>query len=390
MTRKERIEIIKQIEQENKSRLISYITSDRQVYNARIAEDAVRILYHHLQKLESPLDQTNRIDLFLYSRGGDVSVPWRIISMMREFCEEFTVLIPYKAYSAATMISLGADKIVMGKKAELGPIDPTLIRAGASETTVPPQEISVEDVSSYISFIKERVNISDQVALAQVVSMLAQNLTPLVLGSVNRQHSHIRLVARKLLSARKEKIDEDKISTIIEALTEKMYSHGHAIGRREAHELGLPIEKPTNDLENLMWTIFEEYEKVLNLSFPYDPEQVLTSQNKEEQVENDIPIAIIESLNRFDVFEINSIFKRRRQVPQNPQININLNLGLPPGIDPSRIPENLQEIMQKLMAQISQIVPQVVHQEIVRQSPIIGIEGRMFGGMWKDKTNINN
>lgn len=211
-----------------------------------------------------------------------------------------------------------------------------------------------------------------------------------MLGSVNRQHSHIRLVARKLLSARKEKIDEEKISTIIEALTEKMYSHGHAIGRREAHELGLPIEKPSKDLENLMWSLFEEYEKLLNISVPYDPEQVLTSQNVEEQTEINVPIAIIESINRFDVFEINSIFKRRRQVPQNPQININLNLGLPPGIDPSRIPENFQQIMQELITQISKIVPQIVNQEIVRQSPIIGIEGRMFGGMWKDKTNIND
>jgi len=51
-------------------------------------------------------------------------------------------------------------------------------------------------------------------------------------------------VARKLLTSRKEKIEEDRISTIIDALTEKMYSHGHAIGRKEASELGLSVDKP--------------------------------------------------------------------------------------------------------------------------------------------------
>lgn len=145
----------------------------------------MRPLYKHLLGLVEGSPQNKRIDLFLYSRGGDVSVPWRIVTMIREFCEEFCVLIPYKAHSAATMIALGADRIVMGKKAELSPIDPTLVRGIIGEAMVPPPEISVEDVSSYIAFMRERANINDQSALAQVVSQLASHLTPLTLGSVN-------------------------------------------------------------------------------------------------------------------------------------------------------------------------------------------------------------
>ncbi len=157
---------------------------------------------------------TERLDLFLYTRGAAVSVPWRIVTMIREFCSEFSILIPYKAHGAGTMIALGADRIVMGKKAELSPIDPTLVRAVIGEATVPPPEISVEDVSSYISFMRERANITDQSALAQVVSQLAINLTPLTLGSVNRQYSHTRLVARKLLTSRKEKIEEIELEAL--------------------------------------------------------------------------------------------------------------------------------------------------------------------------------
>lgn len=37
--------------------------------------------------------------------------------------ERSIVYVPYQAYSAGTLISLAADKIVMGKRAELGPID---------------------------------------------------------------------------------------------------------------------------------------------------------------------------------------------------------------------------------------------------------------------------
>lgn len=387
MARAKRVELIQQIQELRGSNVLVYFTGDRQPIGSRIAEDAVRPLYKHLLGLAEAVPERKRIDLFLYSRGGDVSVPWRIVTMMREFCEEFCVLIPYKAHSAATMIALGADRIVMGKKAELSPIDPTLVRAVIGEATVPPPEISVEDVSSYISFMRERANINDQSALAQVVSQLASHLTPLTLGSVNRQYSHIRLVARKLLTSRKEKIEEDRIGTIIDALTEKMYSHGHAIGRKEAAELGLPVDKPDDALENLMWALYQEYETMLRLNEPIDPEELLISQNKEDHTEELIPLAVIESVSKLDIFEINSVFRRKRQVPSNPQININLNFGLPPGVDPSKLPQNFQQVIQQLLNQLAQAIPQIVHQEIVRQSPAVGIEGRTYGGKWKEKTD---
>lgn len=37
-------------------------------------------------------------------------------------------MVPYKAHSAATLIAIGCDEIVMGSKSELGPIDPALNR----------------------------------------------------------------------------------------------------------------------------------------------------------------------------------------------------------------------------------------------------------------------
>lgn len=355
-----------------------FFTGDRQLAGARIAEDAVRPLYDHLLSV----GKNARIDLVLYSRGGDVSVPWRIVTMFREFCDELSILVPYKAHSAATLISLGADRIVMGKKAELSPIDPTLVRMTAGETAGPPQEISVEDVNSYISFVRERANINDQKALAQVISILANNLTPLTLGSVNRQSSHIRLVARKLLTSRKEKLDEAKINSIIETLTEKIYSHGHAIGRKEAQEIGLPVEMPKEELEAALWELYLEYEKTLKLDEPIDP--LVTLSGKEEEHLTDVPIAIIESENKLHIFNTQIDLKRRRQVPPSPQININVGLSLPANIKPEEIPQEAQRILQQMINQIAQDIPRIVQQEITRQSPEVGIDVRVYGGKWKE------
>jgi len=374
--------LIKDLEKKRGNKVIVYFTGDRHPFGSRIAEDAVRPLYEHLMNLD--FDERGKvIDLFLYSRGGDVSVPWRIASMVREFCEEFNVLIPYKAQSAATLLSLGADNIIMGKKAELGPIDPTLVKATIGEGALPQQEISVEDVNSFISFVKERANINDQSALAQVVGTLVDQISPLTLGNVNRQNSHIRLVARKLLTSRKEKMDEEKINSIIETLTEKIYSHGHSIGRKEAKDIGLPVILPDKDTENLIWQLYLMYEDFLKLNEPIHPEIELA--NNENKILENLPIATIESLKKLHIFKINIELKKNRRVPPSPQINLNVNLQLPPGIPPAQIPQQAQQILQRLMAQISQNITQMVQQEIVRQSPIIGIGGRIYGGKWHEE-----
>jgi len=375
-------ELIEKIEQKRQSKVIVYFIGDRHPFGARIAEDAVRPLYDHLLNLEFEGDK-RRIDVFLYSRGGDVSVPWRIVSMIREFCDEFNVLIPYRAQSAATLLSMGADNIIMGKKAELGPIDPTLVKATMGETAVPPQEIAVEDVNSFLSFVKERANINDQDAVTNILSSLINQIGPLTLGSVNRQHNHIRLVARKLLTSRREKLDEEKISTIVETLTEKIYSHGHAIGRREAKDIGLPVGYPDDDLEDLMWNLYLECEELLKLREPVYPEIVLKDRDQ-LQMEN-IPIAVIESSKKLHIFKTHIELKKKRNIPPNPQININLGLQLPPGVGPQQMPQHMQQIMNQLLNQVSQMIPSIVQKEIERQSPVTGIEGRPYGGKWVEE-----
>jgi hypothetical protein len=268
----------------------------------------------------------------------------------------------------------------MGKKAELGPIDPTLEKMSLAENAGPPQFISVEDVNSFISFIRERANISDQAALAQVVCMLGNQLTPLTLGSINRTNSHIRLVARKLLTARKEKLEEAKISSIIETLTEKIYSHGHAIGRKEAVEIGLPVEVPNEQLEMVIWQLYLYYEQVLKLDEPIDP--VLALSGKEKEHFGDVPVGIIESENLTHCFKAQIDLKKRRLVPQNPQINLNVNLSLPPNIKPEEIPQQTQQILQQMVNQVTQSMPLLIQREIARQSPETGLDVRVYGGKW--------
>ena len=216
-----------------------------------------------------------------------------------------------------------------------------------------------------------------------MVGTLVNQISPLILGNVNRQNSHIRLVARKLLTSRKEKMDEEKINSVIETLTEKIYSHGHGIGRKEAKDIGLPIIFPDDKTENSIWQLYLKYEDFLKLSDPIYPEIELAED--ENKILENLPVAVIESVKKLHIHKANVDLRKNRKVPPSPQINLNVNLQLPPGIPPAQIPQQAQQILQQLMTQISQNITQMVQQEIVRQSPIIGIGGRVYGGKWHEE-----
>lgn len=65
-----------------------------------------------------------RLDLILHSPGGTAEAAESIVEYLRTRFEEVRVIVPIAAMSAATMIALAADKIVMGAHSQLGPIDP--------------------------------------------------------------------------------------------------------------------------------------------------------------------------------------------------------------------------------------------------------------------------
>jgi len=373
------LDIINELQNLRNSKVISYFTGDRKPYfGAQIGEDAVRPLYDHLLALDFEDHENKRIDLLIYSLGGDVSVPWRMVSMIREFCNEFNVLIPYRAHSGATLISIGADNIIMGKKAELGPIDPTLERF--IDRNTPPERIAVEDVKSFLAFIKDRAEITDQNAKTQLLKVLVEDIGPRVLGSVGRMDHHIRLIARKLLTTRKEMIAEEKLNPIIDILTTEMYFHGHAIGRKEAKDIGLPIIYPDVELEEKLWKLFLIYEKFLKLDEPVFPEILL--KNKERVELELIPIALIESENKLHVHKLDFEIKQNRKIPTNPSFKFNLQLQLPPNITPQSITQQTQQVLNQLLNQINQQIPAMIGKELQKQSPVMGYKWKIYNTKW--------
>ncbi len=256
-------------------------------------------------------------------------VPWRLVSMIREYCDKFSVLVPYKAHSAATMIALGADEIIMSDLSEISPIDPSTANVFNPPDPKNPQKklpISVEDVMAYFDLAKNKFGIQKDEELVKVFNKFVDanpQIHPLALGNVNRTHNLIRILASRLLKSHKQPMPEEEIKKIVDYFTEKLYSHQYFIGRKEAKEdLGLnTVINADNDLAQAMSELYEEYAKEMNLGVLWNPENELGLNNV--QVQKDYNLAYIESLQLSNHFELSIEYKKQQvnitqQTPQGP------------------------------------------------------------------------
>jgi hypothetical protein len=268
-----RIALIKRLEKLRGSTVICYLTSVRQNVAAAIADDQVRALFDHLQML--PDRPVEKLDLLLVSNGGSGTVPWRITAVLREFAKRVGVLLPYRAYSAATMIALGADEIVMHPFAEMGPIDPTVQNQfNPRDTNGHTIGIGVEDVSSYIRFVKETVGITHEDELIEALRALTDKVHPLALGNVERFLAQSRMIAKKILKTHMiEDSDDHVIKEIVENMASRLYFHGHPINRIEAQrDLKLKVAKDVPaELEGTMWDLYRLYETEFQNLVPHNP-----------------------------------------------------------------------------------------------------------------------
>ena len=264
--------LLKELEELRGTKIICYIGADRQSISTRIAPDIIPVFYKHLVSL----GDIKKLDLFLFTKGGDVLTALRLVDLIYEFTDQFSVLVPYKAYSAGTLIALGASEIIMNKTGELSPIDPNVTSIFNPQdplNSTARLPVSVEDIYSFFSVTKN-LGIINEDAMVQVFLRLLDSVQPLAIGSLYRSYLLIKDVARKLLIKHLDSnFEEQKISDIVDKLSKKYFSHNYLIGRKEALEsLKLPIVYSTDILESKIWVLYENYEAYLDLDKPYSPE----------------------------------------------------------------------------------------------------------------------
>lgn len=266
----DRLPLYHELEKLRQSKVLVYCTSDRPNLNTQIASDILNPFTEHLDQI----GDVEKISLFLYTRGGNTLSAWTLVNLIRSFCDELEIIVPSNCHSAGTLISLGANTIVMTKQATLGPIDPSV--NGPLNPSVPGSQninaripVSVEFVDAFFQMAKQELGISSQEALSKILLELTQHIHPLTLGQVYRSKTQIQMLAQKLLEH--QELNADQKDKIIKFLCSESGSHDYTVNRREAAALGLNIEKPDMPLYQIIKAIYTNIETEMEMQKPYDP-----------------------------------------------------------------------------------------------------------------------
>ncbi len=274
----DRIENYKKIEELRKSKLLIYCTGDRPNAETNIGSDILAPFANHLDSI----GDVEKISLYIYSNGGSTLAGWSLVNLIRSFCKDFEIIIPFRCQSTATLISLGADRIIMTKQATLGPIDPSTNGLMNPQVNINGQiirvPVSVENVNGYLEMAKSDLGIDGKNDLKDIYLKLTDQIHPLSLGEVYKAKSQIKMLAEKLLKY--HKIKKENVPKVISFLCSESGSHDYTIYRKEARdELGLNVEKPDDQLYAIINEIYIDIEKEMELRNAYNPNIILATTN---------------------------------------------------------------------------------------------------------------
>lgn len=344
MSYEKRREIIKELQSRRGSKVISHINSDRRTVAPILIPGLSTQLSTEAQPYFSNvlmgIGQSEKIDFFLYTNGGNTDSVWPLVSLFREYATEFNVIVPYKSFSAGTLICLGANNIILCKNGELSPIDPSTGNPFNPVDEINPNQrkgISVEDVSSYFDLARNPLKKNadpdgDPISTSLAFEMLTANVHPLALGMVNRSHKQIRDLAQRLINSH-ESIDEETLSKIVTSFTEERYSHNDIFNRKEVEKLlGEDIVHfPNDEDEELINSLLSDYTDSICMSSPFSPAiELIDSQTKQISVIG----SFIESENKSYIFKSEFTLTKRTDIPKNIQVQLPSNQALPliPGL----------------------------------------------------------
>ncbi len=308
----ERLNLIRQIESQRGSRVVTYITSDRHGLEEGIEYDDVRIIEKHLRAIFTR--KVKKLDLYMYTLGGSAAATRRIVALIREFLGsdgEFSVLIPSKCMSAGTEISLGADSIIMGRAGHLGPVD--------TQTRIGRTRASVESLRAFFD-LAESVGVRSRKAREQLFMSLSDHLSPIAIGQLHRVILEGERGLFEMLESRRRPLSRAANQKIVDFMIKHVGIHSQPIYRTEAKNAGISFVSRAEEfnVEDTLTHLLTQYETLLQFDLPFardwniyfdEDDYVfqpggLSDKDVSGAHAMEQPIAVVESTERLDVARV--------------------------------------------------------------------------------------
>lgn len=213
--------------------------------------------------------ESSSVDFLLNSPGGEVNATEKLVTMLRERFENIRLIVPNKAKSAATMIALASDQVVMGYLSELGPIDSQISVPNPNGTV---QLLPAQSVIDGIELLRAKIAEAKKegTPLEHYVSM-AHRIDPSLWDRAIKAQTLSSQFAQKWLTKFMCKGDEKFAKEITSKFMDvkRFLSHGRMISVGDAKKIlpkGTVIElEKDNPLWDMIWELYVRLETRLNI-----------------------------------------------------------------------------------------------------------------------------
>ena len=245
-----RVERIRRIESIRSSKVIVYYSV------ATLTHQHAEILFDLLQSV----GKRENLDLFLLSPGGFIDPAFKMANLCREFAKaRFSVIVPHYAKSAATLLCLGSDELVMGPVSEIGPTDPRIEIKDEYGRRLNVSATAVEDALGVI----EEIAAGDPVKSLKYMPLIEKiNLN--TLGEYRRALKSSKQYAEELLKRGKLLKDKAKASDVAEKLAKQYWAHGYPLHAQAAKaELDFQVAEATGELWQSAWQLHKLYDAMI-------------------------------------------------------------------------------------------------------------------------------
>jgi len=204
---------------------------------------------------------TENLELIIHSSGGLPENARKIVKMCRAYCKNFTIIVPDAGKSAATILALGADKIVMGNTSELGPIDPQfVIPISTPQGIIQQIRPAWTIVKGFEETIKDAVDKSEKIKVAYIP--ILNNIDISLVKEAKAAMENAKRIATSFLIEGMLKNNQTKAEKTAKdlAFAEKYTLHAHLIDWKEARDLlddqNVIYLEPNHEEWKLYWEIY--------------------------------------------------------------------------------------------------------------------------------------
>lgn len=218
-----------------------------------VCHNDVVALYEILEKI----GKHETLYLFLKSGGGNGQAALRLVHLLRQYCSHLVTLVPLECASAATMIALGANEILMGPMAYLTAVDTSLTHdLSPLDRDNDRVSVSLNELTRVIQLWRTEQADSKE----NPYKALFQYVHPLVIGAVDRAESLSIMLCKELLSH--HIANEATADQIANTLNSRYPSHNYPILFEEAQKIGLKVAYMPPQINTLLLELNEQYSEM--------------------------------------------------------------------------------------------------------------------------------